>query len=43
MVIDVTDVVAGMALAAAPIGLIGGAKLLVKVGIRTWQWVSRAL
>lgn len=41
--VDVADVVAEIAGAATPIGLIGGASLLVAVGIKVYKWVRRAL
>lgn len=40
---DTTAVVTAIGGAAAPIAAIGGASLLVLVGIKTWKWVRRAL
>ena len=41
--IDVTAVTADIAAQAAPIGLIGGAVLLIYVGVKAFQWVRKAL
>lgn len=40
---DVTAVVTAIEGAAAPIGLIGGAVLIVLVGIKVYKWVRRAM
>lgn len=40
--IDVTAVVTEIGLAAAPIGLIGSAVLLIVVAIMAFKWVRRA-
>jgi hypothetical protein len=40
---DVSDVVTGIGNAAAPIAAIGGAVLLVLVGIKVFKWVRRAM
>ncbi|MBX9636236.1 MAG: major capsid protein [Nitrosomonas sp.] len=41
--IDVTAVVTDIAAQAAPIGLIGGAVLLIYVAVKAFKWVRRAL
>lgn len=41
--VDVADVVAEIAGAAAPIAAIGSAVLLVMVGIKVFKWVRRAM
>lgn len=41
--IDVTAVVADIAAQAAPIAAIGGAVLVLIVGIKAFKWVRRAL
>ena len=41
--IDVTAVVTDIGAQAAPIGLIGGAVLLIYVGVKAFQWVRKAL
>lgn len=41
--IDVTSVVTDIAAQAAPIALIGGAVLVVYVGIKAFRWVRGAL
>lgn len=41
--IDVTDVTAALGETATPIAAIGGASLLVAVGIKTFKWIRRAL
>lgn len=41
--IDVDDVVTDIGLQAGPIAAIGGAVLLVIVGIKAFKWVRRAL
>lgn len=41
--IDVTAVVTDIAAQAAPIGLIGGAVLLIFVAVKAFKWVRRAL
>lgn len=41
--VDVSGVVAGIEGAAAPIALIGGAVLLILVGIKIYKWVRRAM
>ena len=41
--IDVTDVVADIAAQSAPIALIGGAVLVLLVGIKAFKWVRRAM
>lgn len=43
MTVDVTDVVAAINGAAAPIGLIGGAVLTVMVAIKIYRWVRGAM
>ena len=40
---DVTDVVAEIAAASAPVAAIGSAVLLVMVGIKVFKWVRRAM
>lgn len=41
--VDVEDVVTEITGAATPIGLIGGAVLVVMVGIKVYKWVRRAM
>lgn len=41
--IDVTQVTADIAAQAAPIAAIGGAVLVLIVGIKAFKWVRRAL
>ena len=41
--VDVTGVVSDIAAQAAPIAAIGGAVLLLHVGIKTFKWVRQAL
>ena len=41
--IDVSSVVTEVAGTAAPIALIGGAVLLIMVGIAAYKWVRRAM
>ncbi|WP_052382593.1 major capsid protein [Comamonas granuli] len=41
--IDVGDIVSDIAAQAAPVALIGGAVLLLVVGIKAFQWVRKAL
>ena len=41
--VDVTSVVSEIQGAAAPIAAIGGAVLIVLVGIKVYKWVRRAL
>ena len=41
--VDVSAVVTEIQGAAAPIGLIGAAVLLIFVGVKAFQWVRRAL
>lgn len=41
--VDVTPVVTEINGAAAPIGLIGAAVLIVMVGIKVYKWVRRAM
>lgn len=41
--IDVTAVVTDIGAQAAPIGLIGGAVLLIFVAVKAFKWVRRAL
>lgn len=41
--VDVDDVVADIALQAAPVAAIGGAVLLIFVAIKAFKWVRRAL
>ncbi len=41
--VDVTDVVADIALQAAPVAAIGAAVLLLIVGIKAFKWVRRAM
>lgn len=41
--VDVSDVTTAIAGAAAPIAAIGGAVLLVLVGIKVYKWVRRAM
>lgn len=41
--IDVTDVVTDIAAQAAPIGLIGGAVLVIYVAVKAFKWVRAAL
>ena len=41
--IDVTDVVTDIAAQAAPIGLIGGAVLVIYVSVKAFKWVRAAL
>lgn len=41
--VDVTAVVTEISGASAPIALIGGASLVVAVGIKVYKWVRRAL
>lgn len=40
---DVTDVVAIIALATVAVGTIGAAVFGTKVGARAWKWLSGAL
>lgn len=41
--INVSDIVTDIAAQAAPVALIGGAVLLLVVGIKAFQWVRKAL
>lgn len=41
--VDVSGVVTAIEGAAAPIALIGGAVLLILVGIKVYKWVRRAM
>lgn len=41
--IDVGDAVTAIGAALVPIGLLGGAVLLVVVAIKTYKWVRRAM
>ena len=41
--IDVTAVTTEIGTAAAPIAAIGGAVLLVLVGVKTYKWIRRSL
>lgn len=41
--VDVAAVVTEISGASAPIALIGGASLIVAVGIKVYKWVRRAL
>ena len=41
--VDVSDVTAAIDGAAAPIAAIGGAVLLILVGIKVYKWVRRAM
>lgn len=41
--VDVSGVVSAIGAAAAPIALIGGAVLLILVGIKVYKWVRRAM
>lgn len=41
--VDVTSVVTEISGASAPIALIGGAVLVVMVGIKVFKWVRRAM
>lgn len=41
--VDVDDVVTDIAAQAAPVGLIGGAVLLIFVAVKAFQWVRKAL
>lgn len=41
--IDVDDVVTDIAAQSAPVALIGGAVLLLLVGIKAFKWVRRAM
>lgn len=41
--VDVADVVTEISGASAPIALIGGAVLVVIVGIKVYKWVRRAM
>ena len=41
--VDVTAITADIALQAAPIAAIGGAVLLIYVGVKAFQWVRKAL
>ena len=41
--IDVSDVVTDIAAQAAPVGLIGGAVLVLFVAIKAFRWVRQAL
>lgn len=41
--VDVTSVVTDIAAQAAPIGLIGGAILLIFVAVKAFKWVRRAM
>lgn len=41
--VDVSGVVTEISGASAPIALIGGASLVVAVGIKVYKWVRRAL
>ncbi len=41
--VDVSSVVTGIGAQATPIGLIGGAVLLLIVGIKAYKWVRRAM
>jgi hypothetical protein len=40
---DVTAVVTLISGIAVPIGLIGGAVLLIKVGVRAYKWLASAV
>ena len=40
---DVTEIKADIAAQAGPIALIGGAVLLIYVGVKAFQWVRKAL
>lgn len=42
-VVDVAAVVTDIGAQAAPIGLIGGAVLLIYVGVKAFKWVRGAL
>lgn len=42
-VVDVSEVVTEIKGAAAPIALIGGAVLVVMVGIKVYKWVQKAM
>ncbi len=41
--VDVTEIKADIAAQAGPIALIGGAVLLIYVGVKAFQWVRKAL
>lgn len=41
--IDVSSVVTDIGAQAAPVGLIGGAVLMLVVGIKAFKWVRQAL
>lgn len=41
--VDVSSVVSDIGAQAAPIGLIGGAVLLIFVGVKAFKWVRSAL
>ena len=41
--VDVSGVVSAIGAAVGPIGLIGGAVLLVLVAIKVYKWVRRAM
>lgn len=41
--IDVTDIVTDIGAQAAPVALIGGAVLVLMVGIKAFKWVRRAM
>lgn len=41
--VDVTAITADIALQGAPIAAIGGAVLLIYVGVKAFQWVRKAL
>ncbi len=41
--VDVTAVTTDIAAQAAPIAAIGGAVLLIYIGVKAFQWVRRAL
>lgn len=41
--VDVTSVVTDIGAQAAPVAAIGGAVLLIYVGVKAFQWVRRAL
>jgi hypothetical protein len=41
--VDVSDLVADIALQAAPIGLVGGAVLLIYIAVKAFKWVRSAL
>lgn len=40
---DVSDVTDEITLAVAAVAIIGAAVLVIKVGIKAWKWIGRAM